>query len=337
MRRSERCGLCWTFTETDTHSPWQRTYRFDFSYIRSVPLRREMQAYFWCHYRNGDKTLATLRQEHSWLKYYETWLYERGIGSLTQIRPADAEGFLTYLHTCVSKKTNRPLRLITQKHIYDTVRGVYRWYALRRPEYAVAARMFPTDVYQRINRVRRTTCVSESDVEQFLQVMEQTENPCLRYGTTILAVTGLAPGDLLSLRTDCIQTDEKGVSLRYFHHRKHVYRTIPVNETCARAVQMLKEQTEGLRRSAPEERRQQLFLHCGKWEQVTTPDADLFRYWMRRAQKEARTGNLLNDEVLTATMLRCALLQDMWERKVPYMVIRELTGYPLFTERGCIA
>lgn len=358
MIRSERGELCWTFTETNKHSPWQRRYRFDFSYIRSVELRRELQVYLWYHYQSKDKTLATLRQENSWFKYYEVWLHERGIDSLIKICQADVDGFLTYLHTCVSKKTNRPLRLITQKHIYDTVRGIYRWYAFRQPEYVHALQLFPTDVYQRINRVTRTECVSQGDVEHFLQMSEQSENPCMRCGGTILAVTGLSPSDLLGLRTDCIQIGEKGAYLRYYHHRKRTYRTLPVNEACVQAVQTLKEQTEELRRLVPEERRQQLFLHCSKWEQVITPDPDLFRYWMRRAQMADQlqsepdaqkcdggsdvlhaqaVAHTPDAQLLTCTMVRYALLRDMWERKVPYMVIRELTGYPLFSERGNIA
>ena len=364
MRRSERRGFLWTFTEKDRHSPWQRSYRFDFSYIRSDRLRRELQDYVWSHYRSKGKTLATLRQEYSWMKYYEAWLYERGIESLSQIRQADVDGFLAYLHTCVSGKTNRPLRLITQKHIYDTVRGIYRWHAVRQPEYACTLQLFPTDVYQRINRVTRTECVSQGDVVKVLQTLERAKEPCLRCGGTILAVTGLSPSDLLSLRTDCIQMRKKGASLRYYHHRKHKFCTIPVSTACVQAVQMLTEQTRQLRQIAPEDRQQQLFLYCDKWGQVITPDPDLFRYWMRRAQM---TGQLQSEadaqiydagadmshtrqaaylsnvpdtpdaKLLTCTMVRYALLHDMWERKVPYMVIRELTGYPLFSERGCIA
>lgn len=333
MRRSEKKGSLWTFTEKDNHSPWQRIYRFDFSCIRSDILRRELQDYVWGHYRSKDKTLATLRQEYSWMKYYEAWLYERGIGSLSEICQADADGFLTYLHTCVSGKTNRPLRLITQKHIYDTVRSIYRWHAARRAEYARALQLFATDVYQRINRVTRTECVPQGKVTQFLQILEREKEPCLRCGGTILAMTGLSPSDLLSLRTDCIQMRKKGASLRYYHHRKRKFCTIPVSTACVQAVQLLTEQTRQLRQIAPEDRQQQLFLYCDKWEQVITPDPDLFRYWMRRVQMT----DVPDAKLLTCTMVRYALLHDMWERNVPYMVIRELTGYPLFSERGCIA
>ena len=343
MRQCKRRACCWTFAETDQNSPWRRKYRFDFTYIRSVRLRRELQDYMWHHCRSGVKSLATLRQENSWLKYYEAWLYERGIDSLFQIRREDAEGFLTFLHTCVSKKTGRPLRLITQKHIYDTVRSVYRWYAVGHPEYAAVAQLFPADVYQRINRIVRTDYVSQGEVAQFLQVVEKTKNPCLCFGGTILTVTGLAPADLLSLRTDCIQMGRGGTYLRYYHHRKRTYCTVPVSEVCVRAVQKLKEQTDELRRIAPKEGKQQLFLYCNKWEQVVTPEPDLFRYWMRRAQEkdliqEAHGKSAVAaGEVLTATMLRRALIRDMWERNVPYMVIRELTGSAPVTERGSIA
>lgn len=346
VKRSGRSELCWTFTETDEHDLRRRTYRFDFSYIRSERLRRELQDYIWYQYRSREKMPATLRQEHSWLKYYEAWLNGRRIDSLFEICRADVEGFLTYLHTCISPKTGQPLRLITQKHIYDTVRGVYRWYCMKQPQYATVAQLFPTDVYQRINRVTHTTCVPAEDVTRFLRVVEHVENPCLCCGATILAVTGLAPGDLLGLRTDCIQISEKGASLRYYHHRKRMFRTIPVNDACVRAVQALKEQTDALRRNAPEESKSQLFLHRNKWKQVTIPSPDLFRYWMRCAQadgqnkksgeglKNVEPPDKAGDLVMTPTLIRDALLWDMWERNVPYMVIREFGGHPLFSERG---
>lgn len=343
MRRAECRKLCWVLPEEELHSPWKKSCRLDFSYIRSAGMRREIQDYMWYQYHSGRKKPSTLRQENSWLKYYEAWLYGRGIDSLFGIRREDAEGFLTFLHTCVSNKTGRPLRLITQKHIYDTVRSVYRWYAIRCPEYAAAARLFPTDVYQRINRIVRTDHVSQEEIAQFIQVLEKTKNPCLCCGGTILTMTGLAPADLLGLQTDCIQMGREGTYLRYYHHRKRTYCIIPVSQVCVRAVQELKEQTDELRRLAPKERQQQLFLHCNKQNQIVTPDPDLFRYWMRRAQEkdllqeEKNMSATSAGEAMTATMLRHALIRDMWERNVPYMVIREMTGFSSVTERGSIA
>ncbi|MGN0335889.1 MAG: hypothetical protein ACI4EE_00120 [Lachnospiraceae bacterium] len=335
MRRAECRKPCWVLPEKERHSPWGKSCRLDFTYIRSVRLRRELQDYMWYQYQSGGKKPTTLRQENSCFRYYEAWLYERGIDSLFQIRQEDAEGFLTFLHTCVSKKTDRPLRLITQKHIYDTVRGIYHWYAMCRPEYAAMAQMFPTDVYQRMNRIVRTGYVEQSEVANFLQKLEQNRNPCLRWGGKILALTGLAPADLLGLRTDCIQSSGAGCFLRYYDHRKHSRQRIPVNEECVQAVQSLREQTEKFRRLAPREKRQQLFLHRDKHGQIITPDPDLFRYWMRRAQTDdlSKTDAASDKRCMTATMLRSALIDDMWERNVPYMVIRELGGYPLSAER----
>lgn len=246
MKRAKRWEQCWLLTETEEASPWKdKVYRFDFSYIRSDKLRRELQDYMWNSYQTGDKMLSTLRQEQSWFRYYEAWLYLHGIDSLAQITAADAEGFLTYLHTCISRKTGLPLRLITQKHIYDTV---------------------------------RTVSATEEQTKRFVCRLDQAENPCLRYGMTILLTTGIAPRDLMRLRTDCLQTGERGISLRYYHHRNRTYRTVPVSRSCVHAVQQLQEQTKELRRMAPEECREQLFLHFDKWEQVVTPTPDLFRY-----------------------------------------------------------
>lgn len=344
MRRSEYRNPCWVLTETGAPSPWGKSCRLDFSYIRSEGLRLEFQEYMWHQYRSGRKKPATLRQENCCFKYYEAWLHERGIDSLFRIGPADVDGFLTYLHVCVSQKTGRPLRLITQKHIYDTVRGIYHWYVFRRSEYVAVAQMFSSDVYRCVNCIVRTGYVEQREVTGYLQALEQEQNPCLRWGVKLLAMTGLAPGDLLGLRTDCIQNTETGNILHYYNRRKREWMRIPVSEACVQAVQALWEQTEELRRSAPLQKRQQLFLHRNKHGQVIVPSPDLFRYWMRCTQKErgeqneqtvsaaeSRTESM--SRPMTATMLRCALIDDMRERKVPYMVIQELSGNPFLAER----
>lgn len=361
MRRWKRSDPCWIFTETDKHAPWKREYRFDFSYIRSTKLRGELQDYMWYHYRKKDKTFATLRQEHSWFKYYEEWLFERQKDSLFQICRVDAEGFLTYLRTCISPKTGQSLRLITQKHILNTVRGIYRWYSMQQPECAAFVQLFPKDVHQRIHRVTDESGVSQDAVARFLNILEHAHNPCLRCGGTILAMTGLSPADLLGLQTDCIEMGEKGARLRYYHHRRGRVRTIPVSNACVQAVQELQKQTDELRMGAPEEHRHQLFLYRNKWEQIVTPSPDLFRYWMRCAQTEHKRQNetvrqhadigksanagqemdapaeLPDTAMLTATMVRNALFSDMRERNVPYMIVQELSGHYLLTERGDLA
>lgn len=322
MNKKIQSADCWAFVERDEHSPWYgRTFRFDFSGIRSDRLRAQLRYYIWKNYRAGDKALATLRQEMKWFSYYEAWLWERGIDALEEIRRADAEGFLTFLHICVSKKTGRTLRLITQKHIYDAVRALYRWYAWRDKKFARAAELFPREVYQRINRTVRTGHLSEEKKACFLQAVSHADNPCLRYGGVILAATGIAPSDLLGLETDCLKSGKNGVSMRYYHHRRRAWHMMPVNGGCVEAVEKLAEQTDMLRRLAPEDKKCRLFLHYNKWEQVIVPDADLFRYWVRQLMEREEAGG----EPPTLTQLRYACIQDML-RVLPPAVVGEVTG-----------
>lgn len=330
MNKIDRQEDFWVLTETDPNSQCRgKQYRFDFSFIRSRRLREQFKRYIWKNYRVGDKKPATLRQELSWLRYYESWLHEREIEALEEIGQADAEGFLVFLHVCVSPKTKRPLRMITQKHIYDTVKGIYRWYSWQQPEFLSLAELFPVDVYQRINRTARHQEISEEQAERFLRALEETDNPCLRYGGAILAATGIAPGDLLGLRTDCLQKNGSGVSLCYYNHRKRAYQRIPIGAGCARAVRGLKAHTRELRRHAPKEMQQRLFLHNGKWDQVIVPDTALFCYWLRRLMKNEK-----NKETLTCTQLRYARAKDMRSVMQP-LAVQELTGIALLpSEEG---
>lgn len=144
---------CWLLLEQPEHAakPVKR-YKLSFAFFRSEQLKTEIQIYMRQQLRFEQKKPATLRQELCWLRYYEAWLYERRVASLAQITRADAEGFLSYLHICVSKKTGQPLCMLTQKHIYQTVCGIYRWYAFRSRAYVQPFLFFPTDVYARIGK-----------------------------------------------------------------------------------------------------------------------------------------------------------------------------------------
>lgn len=123
-----------------------------FAFFRSEALKAEIKVYMHQQLCFAKKKPATLRQELCWLRYYEAWLYERKVSSLLEITRADAEGFLSYLHICVSKKTRQPLCMLTQKHIYQTICGIYRWYAYRNCAYVQPLLFFPTDAYARIGR-----------------------------------------------------------------------------------------------------------------------------------------------------------------------------------------
>ena len=83
---------------------------------------------------------------------------------------------------------------------------------------------------------------------------------------------------------------------------------------------------------------------------MTTPGPEQFRYWMRCAQmKECLEADEIlgtgakqvserpQSTIMTAGRLRSALIRDMQEQLMPYMVIQELVGHPLLTERGSIA
>ena len=317
----------WIYTERDASSAWYgRNYCFDLSFVRSETLRRELREYVWDQYRRRIKKPATLRQEICWMRYYERWLYSREIGSLARITRADAEGFVSFLHVCVSKKTGRPLSILSQKHIYQTICGIYRWYVCRRKEYTRLLLLFPADVYPGARAAQKITPVDSEQVRQAMCVLEHQKNKCLRVGGALILMTGLATGDLLTLRVDALQTNEIGCYVRFYNHKKQRYCALPVSPESAVAWQRLCEQTKTLRAEAPDAYRMRLFLYRDRTGEVKPMNPDLFRYWLRRAQQTS-------DAPVTCTMLREFLLCDLREQQVPPAVIHELTGCGLFAER----
>ncbi len=333
MKCADYTSLCWVLREKDPRvSACGRQYRFDFRKIRSQTLRRQLQRYVWENYRSGKKTLATLRQEHSNLRYYEAWLYERGRGSLAQLRRADAEGFPAYLSLIRSKKSGQPLRRITQKHIYDTVRSVYCWYAQKNEHYGRLYGYFPTDVYAGISRETRILSASCGQAEQLFHALLQSPNPCLRHGMFILLSTGIAPSDVLALRADALQYRPQGIFLRFYHHRKRRYRTIPVSAACARAIEAQNAQTKQLRSSAGRRYQDRLFLYCTRTHDVIPPSPDMFRYWLRQLAAQTDRTELTGQRV-TCTAFRYLLTQELQREYIPSFIIQELTGCRAAAER----
>lgn len=324
------------YTERDVDSPWYgRNYHLDLRFVRSDRLRQELKTYVWHHYRYQLKQPATLRQEICWMRYYEQWLYDRRIHSLTQITPADAEGFVSFLHICVSPKTGRPLSIISQKHIYQTILGIYRWYACRKKTYVRTLLMFPIDVYPGMRGVHREAGADLRQINRVMGTLDRQKNECLRAGSRFILMTGMAPGDLLTLHADALNMTENGYYVRCYHHRTRSYRMIPVSPQGADAWLELRTHTESLRADAPAACCTRLFLYRDRSGSVRPVNPDQFRYWLRQAQERQRqevcaAGH--KHASVTCTMLREFLLCSMREQCVPPAVIRELTGCGLYAE-----
>lgn len=323
------------YTERDTDSPWYgRHYHLDLRFVRSDRLRQELKAYVWHHYRYRLKQPSTLRQEICWMRYYENWLYDRAIGSLTGITRSDAEGFVSFLHICVSKKTGRPLSILSQKHIYQTIVGIYRWYACRKQTYVRPLLLFPADVYPGMRGVQKEAAVDWRQVNQVMDTLDRQKNECLRAGSRFILMTGMTPGDLLTLHVDALKMTENGYYVRCYHHRTRTYRMIPVSPQDADAWLRLRVYTDALRADAPAGCRTRLFLYRDRSGGVRPASPDQFRYWLRQAQErqqEACNGEQTPIPV-TCTMLREFLLCSMREQRIPPAVIRELTGCGLYAE-----
>lgn len=319
------------YTERDADSPWYgRHYHLDLRFVRSDRLRQELKAYVWHHYRYRLKQPATLRQEICWMRYYEQWLYGQGIGSLTRITPADAEGFVSFLHVCTSRKTGRPLCVTTQKHIYQTILGIYRWYACREKAYIRPLLMFPADVYPGVRSGEKAPAVDIRQREQVVFALEQQENECLRAGGRLIFMTGMTLGDLLTLRADALRVHESGCYVHYYHHRRRAECAVPISRCDADRWQHLREYTRELRAEAPDAYRMRLFLYRGRDGRVRPVDPDMFRYWLRLICAEHT-----DIAPVTCTMLRKYFLCGLMEQQVPSAVVHELTGCGLYTgQRG---
>lgn len=128
-------GDVWNIVDNDKDSQhYGRNFKLDFSYISREEIKDVVKDYVWQNYRVGNKTLSRLYGEvNSWFKHFIKYADAKRITSLNSLDNAVIDEYVSYLHTTLSDKTNKPLSYNYQKVCLDVLKSVIRWCQLHRP------------------------------------------------------------------------------------------------------------------------------------------------------------------------------------------------------------
>ena len=343
MLNNQPVGDLWHLQDNDADSQhYGRTFHFDFSYIHSEEMKSVVKDYVWQNRKTGNMTLWKLQQDLFRFRHFAEFANQHCIDRFCELDNTMVDLFLSYLRTVISSRTKKPLSYGSQKVCLDAVKSVIAWCRIHCMDAVPAVEIFTGNEFTGINRRMKVDFIPDEVMAQINTVLKREKNPYLKYGIIILESTGMRSGDLLKLRTDCIQPHlVSGYTISWFDHKNRRERPpMPVRAECAHAVQKLIEITEPLRDEADESIKDMLFIHryakgplAG---QVVVPTQQTMRIWLKDFVKK---NNILDTDGkpynLTAHQFRRTLGTDMLSKGTDLNVIQQVLGHsdPSVTKR----
>ena len=346
MLNNQPVGDLWNLQDNDAESQhYGKTFHFDFSYIHSEEMKSVVKDYVWQNWKTGSKVLNGLYKEINRIRHFAEFAAQHKFDSFRELDNTKVDLFLSYLRTVISSKTKKPLSYISQKNCLTSVKSIIAWCRIHRPEAAPAVEIFTGNEFTGINRRMKVDFIPDEVMAQINIALKAEENPYLKYGIVILESTGMRLGDLLKLRTDCINPHlVSGYTISWFDHKNRRERPpMPVRIECAHAVQKLIEITEPLRAEADDSIKDMLFIHrCTSKNpkkhagQVVVPTRSAMSKWLKYFVKKNHIldadGTPYN---LTAHQFRRTLGTDMLSKGTDLNVIQQVLGHsdPSVTKR----
>lgn len=338
-------GDVWNIVDNDKDSQhYGRNFKFDFSYISSKEIKDVVKDYVWQNYRVGNKTLSRLYGEvNSWFMHFIKFADAKRITSLNSLDNAVIDEYVSYLHTTLSDKTNKPLSYNYQNVCLDVLKSVIRWCQLHRPNDVPTIEIFTGSEYIGINRKVKIDFIPNDVVAQINEALKTEKNPYLKCGIIILQSTGMRIGDFLKLRIDCIKPHLiSGYTIEWTQHKGHKDKPpMPVRSECVAAIEKLVEITSELRDEADEKDKDTLMIWrvpVGKGAGKVMPISKktFGTVWFDKFIKDNNIKDANGDYYnLTSHQFRRTLGTDMLSKGTNINVIQHVLGHsdPSVTKR----
>jgi integrase len=330
-------GDVWNIVDNDEMSQhYGRNFKFDFSYISSDEIKELFKDYVWQNYRVGNKVIYTLyREVNTYFPHFVQFADTRNITSLKGLTNTDVENYVSYLHTTISEKTEKPLSYDYQRMCLVKLKTIIHWCQLHRPDDVPKTEIFTGNEYTGVNRKLKIDFIPDDVVAQINDALKTEENPYLKYGIIILQSTGMRVGDLLKLRIDCIKPHLiSGNIIEWVQHkgRKNTA-PMPVRSECVVAVEKSIAITKDLRNEADEKDKDTLMI----WRVPFGPGAGSVKaisqhtfanYWFKKFIKDNNIKDVNGDYYnLTSHQFRRTLGTDMLSKGIDINVIKQVLGH----------
>lgn len=337
-------GDVWNIVDNDKDSQhYGSNFKFDFSYISSEEIKDVVKDYVWQNYRVGNKSLYTLYCEvHTYFFQFIRFADTRNITSLKELTNTEVEHFISYLHTSISERTNKPLGTSLQRNSLKSLKSIIRWCQVHRPNDVPATEIFTGNEYIGVNRKLKIDFIPDDVVVQINKALKTEKNPYLKYGIIILQSTGMRIGDLLKLRIDCIKPHLiSGYTIKWTQHKgRKDMAPMPVRSECVAAIEKLIEITAELRDEANGIDKDTLMIRRSDVARIvgqTKPiSQSTFSYWLKKLIKDNDIKDANGDYYhLTSHQFRRTLGTDMLSKGTNINVIQQVLGHsdPSVTKR----
>ena len=323
----------WKLTDNDPDSLYYgMNYYLDFSFIESMEIKNAVKLYAWMNYRAGNLRLSTLCRYVSFMTYFNDFAEKRGINRLLDLTADDISMYVSYLKTTLAHDKGCPLSRDTQKFILNSIKSIFHWFQIHKPDVVPKVEIFTGKEYQGISRELKIEFIPDEVVIQINRALQHEKNPCLKYFMIIIQLTGMRIGDLLNIKVDCIKPHLiSGHTITWFDYKSRKQRKIPVSNECAAAVDELILATEKIRMKADNKVKDYLFIHLQKHRMkgtVTTISQTAIKNWFRSFVKN--NNILVSDNEfykLGAHKFRRTLATDMFSKGVDIKIIQGILGH----------
>lgn len=290
-----------------------------------------------------QNTFKAVWRVNSWFMHFIKFADAKRITSLNSLDNAVIDEYVSYLHTTLSDKTNKPLSYNYQKVCLDVLKSVIRWCQLHRPNDVPTIEIFTGSEYIGINRKVKIDFIPNDVVAQINEALKTEKNPYLKCGIIILQSTGMRIGDFLKLRIDCIKPHLiSGYTIEWTQHKGHKNKPpMPVRSECVAAIEKLVEITSELRDEADEKDKDTLMIWrvpVGKGAGKVMPISKktFGTVWFDKFIKDNNIKDANGDYYnLTSHQFRRTLGTDMLSKGTNINVIQHVLGHsdPSVTKR----
>lgn len=312
-----------------------RIFRMDFPFIEGTEIRGVCKRFTAGCYGTGQNSLSKLYTDLRNFRYFNSFAVQSGPRSFREMDAERVGDLLSFLGSTVSFQKKKPLSYRYQKKLLDGLKSIVGWCRIYEPESVPDRGIFTGNEFIGTNERLKIDHIPDDVVEQIDEALKKEKNPYLRYGIIIMECTGMRKGDLLSLKRDCIRKHPvSGFMMQWYDHKTGREREpIPVPAECAEAVRKLDEETEELRRSAPEELRDCLMLHvCGRrgcgYGSIQRIHPSTLKGWLGQFSEEHGIRDSSGDIYhLTPHQFRRTLGTGMLSKGVGIHVIQEVLGH----------
>ena len=319
------------------HLNYGENFIFDFTGLARDDLKELLKEFVWHTKRSDNMALTTLKKTVADIKNtFHVFMVQKGIPSLKDITPQDMEEFQIYLKLLRNKR-GKPYKNNTLVGYMSSVSSLFQYGQLYHKELVPECNLFVSKRIRHVGQRVMIDYIPDEVMKQINEGIQKEEDIYIKSILVILKHTGMRLGELVSLRTDCIQEHLlNGYTMQWVDYKNRKERNpVPVRIECAIAVQTMMEYTESIRSECEYEDREYLFIRktdLGVMRVSRGVVSEWIRCFVKRHEIRGTDGEIYP---LTSHQFRRTLATDMLSNGVNISIIQAMLGHttPVTTSR----